>query len=159
MSNSKRMFFGGVPTELDIKTLRNRYPDNGMNAGDFIGYEELEGLLGLTRDTYRFKTVVSRWRKIVEAASGRILGAVPGEGLKVLKEGEKVDLSRAKLRSSSRLARRSLVVLARTDRKALTAQELAFYDHQQETGAKILAAAQIKRKIEMPQMVTNRGIE
>jgi hypothetical protein len=70
-------FFGGVPTDPDIKRLRDHFPDSQMQEGAQFPYADVEEVLGVDRKSNRFRTVTTRWRKIVEDESGFIIGADP----------------------------------------------------------------------------------
>ena len=140
----KFVFFGGIPTEPDIKRLRERWPEEEMKVGDVIKYEDLQKFLGLHKDSKRFRTVTHRWRRIVESETHIILGAETGVGFKVLSEPEKVLLSGSKLRMAGRAASRSHVILQRTDRKQLSHEDLQAVNHQQSVSAKILASASLR---------------
>lgn len=145
-----KLYFGGIPTDLDVKKLQEHWPENEMKPGDTYEYEEISGLLDVPVKSNRFRTITNRWRRVVEHAVGIIIGPSDGKCLKVLTESEKLGLSRSKLRTSSKLGRRSMTILARTDRKALSDAERAAYDHQKETSAKVISAAQLRKSIDMP---------
>lgn len=146
------VYFGGVPTDIDVKKLRERYEDVTLTPGTLIPYDEVAELLQLPKNNLRFRTVTNRWRRIVENETNIIIGTLPGEAFKVLNESEKVDLSGSKLRSSGRYARRSYVVGSRVDRKALTDDEVRSLDHKLSVSAKVLAAAQLRQNITLPQL-------
>ena len=153
MSKNTKLFFGGIPTDIDVKRLRESWPENDMKPGDKFSYTAIETVLNESRQSNRFRTITNRWRRVVEHATGTIIGPDNGEGLKVLSETEKLELSRSKLRTSARMGRRSLTVLARTDRRALSEADQAAYDHQQKVSANTIAAANLRqKKLEMPTM-------
>lgn len=138
------LFFGGVPTGPDIKALREAFPEEEMTPGDVIQYSIVEELLGVTVQTSRFRTVTTRWRKIVEKESKIILGVKPGVGFVVLSDSDKVDLSGAKIRSSFRSARRSFVVTGYVDTKNLSEHEVNRLDSLKRSAAAVLCAHQVK---------------
>lgn len=146
------MYFGGIPTEIDIKKLREAWPETKMKIGDKFTYSAIENLLGIKKESNRFKTITTRWRKIIEKQVGIILGPYEGIGFKVLSEHEKLELSGTKLRIAVNSTRKSMTILALTDRNQLTDKEKADYDHRQIANSKIMAAAQIKRKPILPEI-------
>ncbi len=54
-----RLFFGGVPTRMDVDRLMKIEDDPGMS----IDYEYIEGVLGVKRGSNRFRSVTNAWRK------------------------------------------------------------------------------------------------
>ena len=147
-----KTYFGGVPTDIEIKQLREAYPDVELTPGRVISYEDIESLIGTERGTARWQAVTNRWRRIVENATEKVIGTDPGIGFKVLVEGEKVMLSTSKLRTAGRMARRSYVVASRVDIKALTEQEKTEYDHAVRRSAALLQAARLKSRVALPEV-------
>lgn len=146
------VYFGGVPTDIDIKKIREFYEESDLAPGRIIPYDEVAELLKINKNSFRFRTVTNRWRKIVENETNIIIGTEPGEGFKVLTESEKAELSGSKLRSAGRFARRSYVVGNRIDRRALTEDEARMLDHKIAVSAKVLAAAQLRQNLTLPQL-------
>lgn len=146
----KDVFFCGIPTDSEIKKLSEMWPESEMKQGDKYTYEDVEIIIGCGKKSSRFFVVTTRWRKIVEEKTGHVIGVDKGEGFKILTESEKLELSRQKLKESGRRARRSIKVLSITNRKQLSESEKADYDHQQLVGAKVVASAQLRRKVGLP---------
>ena len=146
------LFFGGIPTDVDVGKLREKYPETDMQYGDVFPYKDVCDLLGLMKEQHRFRTVTWRWRKIIEVETNHIIGAdVDMKSFKVLTETEKAELARRKLRSAGNAARRSYVITARVDRKELTAEQCAQLDQTVITSAKMLTAGQMKKgKVALP---------
>lgn len=151
MSEAK-LFFGGVPTEMEVNRLREVFPADSLKPGDVLDYSEVAKVIDCEYRSHRFTTVTSRWRKILENECGVIVGTEPGLGFKVLDEPQKVDLSGSKLRSAVRAARRSYVVLTKVDRKQLSEEKLSRFDHIKKSSAAMIGSAQIRgqRKPELP---------
>lgn len=147
-----RLFLGGLPTEPDIKRIREAFPDCELKAGDIIRHDNIERVLQVKKGSSRYQTLTTRWRKLVETESGIIIGAERGTGFKVLSDGQKVGLSGAKLRSAARFARRAYIVAGRVDRSNLTDDERTRLDHQTRCSAGIIAAAQIKSQSQLPSL-------
>jgi hypothetical protein len=154
---SDNMFFGGIPTDIEVKKLREAYPDSELKPGLLISYEEVETVAGLDRlaKRSRWMSVTDRWRRNVESEVGVIIGPDPDgtAAFKVYTEGDKVGLSTKKLKTAGRMARRSYVVAARVDVKQLTEQEKANYEHNIHRSAAVLAAAKLKAKVALPEVV------
>ena len=150
---ASKVFFGGIPTDVDVNKLKSAYPTRKLLIGDIFLYSEIEKLLGLNRRDYRFRTVTSRWRKLVELESNKIIGADPDrEAFWVLSESDKIELMRSKMRSSVRFSRRAYIISARTDRKLLTSDDVSALDHLTFKAAQVLAIGQLKTGVALPAM-------
>ena len=141
---SSKNFNGGVPTDVDVKALREAYPEHRMEPEMVIPYAEAERLLKLSKGSNRFRGVTGRWRKLVEAETGMVIGVERGEGFKVLNEPEKIDLSGSKLRSAARAAHRSYEVGSLVDVAQLTHEDRRRLNFYTLKSAKLIAAAQVR---------------
>ena len=151
--NKQSLYFGGVPTEMDVRKLRESYSEGALEIGKVIPYEEVEKLLGVRRTDHRWQTVTHRWRKIVEREAGVIIGTVSGEAFKVLDSRETLDTACGKFRSAVRFTRRSLVLNAYVDRKKLSEAEVKRHDFLNARSAAIMAATQLRgRGSELPKL-------
>jgi hypothetical protein len=139
-----KLFFGGIPTDVDIRALRDAFPDSGLAVGKLIGYEEVERVVRCKRASARFKTVTSRWRRLVEKDTGMIIGVEPTRGFVVLDDHEKLELSCQKVRSGVKFTRRGIRVAGHVERKGLSDEERRRYDLLTVRAAAILGAAQIR---------------
>ena len=139
-----KSYFGGVPTDVDVKKIREEYPESEMKPGQIIPYGEIEKLLNEKKWSNRFKGVTNRWRKLVEHETGMVVGTEAGQGFKILQEAEKVDLSGTKLRSAARLAKRSYQVASRVIANKLTEEERLRLDFYTTKSSKVIAASQVR---------------
>jgi len=151
-NDDDKLYFGGLPTDIELNKLKDAYPVNVLTVGHFIPYGEIEMLLGIAWRESRFKTVTNRWRRVVESETNIFLNPDPGEGFRVLSDAEKLALSGKKIGTAGKCARRAFVINSRIDRKQLTDEEKAVSDHFTGVSAKIHAASQIKNQIELPKM-------
>lgn len=141
-----KLFFGGVPTEADVKKLRERWGETEMNPGDVFLYEDIEKILQVSRKSSRFQTVTSRWRYVVMKATDIVIGPIgDGTGLKVLSESGKFALICSRLREAARKGRVAYVISTKTDRKQLSEEERKGLDHAQKVCGAILASAQLRK--------------
>jgi hypothetical protein len=145
-------FFGGLPTGMDVKRLRERWPDAKMQPGDRMLYSDVEEIIGAKYRSTRFKSVTDQWRKVVERESNIIIGTEAATAFVVLNESEKLDMSGQKLRMAGRAARRSWVVGSRIDRKQLSCEEARRLDHNVSVTAKIISSTQIRKPQIIPEM-------
>jgi hypothetical protein len=146
----RQLFFGGIPAQPDVDKLRRAFPDSRLLPGYIIPYAEIEKIINVPASDSRFRSVTNKWRREIERETNKIIGVNPGSNFVVLSESEKVDLSGRKLNSAARAAKRSYVIIARTDLQQLTDEERARVQHQTDFGAKILASAQIRSRLELP---------
>jgi len=145
-------YFGGVPTDLDIKKIRSEFPDLALKDGQRISYEEIAGLIKEPVRSNRFRSVTTRWRKLIEEESNIIVGCVDGRAFVVLTDGQKLGLAGTKFRSAVKHTRRARKLLARTDRNKLSKEERERFDHQDRNTAAILLAAQQKSPKALPDL-------
>jgi len=146
------VFFGGLPTEPDVKTLEALFPSGELTPGKFISYESLEQAISVSQKTHRFKTVVRRWRVRLERDFGIITGCRTGEGVVVLDDSAKLKLATDKMTSASRYSRRSVQVAARVNVANLDESQRAQITKLERRGAAIFAISAGKRDLELPQI-------
>jgi hypothetical protein len=151
-----KLHFGGIPTDIDIKKLRDAFPESRMKAGDKFTYGEIEALLMIQRSDNRFKTVTNRWRNIIERSTGIRIAAMgnnSGDGFfKVLSEPEKLQAVESKRKSVVKQTRKNLLRTAWIDRGALNDDEKKRLDHEALNSKNIIANQQLRRQIELPAM-------
>ncbi len=99
MSTKARPYWGGLPTEPDVKKLLAAL---GTPAPGLIPHERLEEITGHERGDGRYRTVVSAWRSRLLRESNLATRAEPNEGIRILTEPERVEESGRMLRKSAR---------------------------------------------------------
>jgi hypothetical protein len=147
-----KMMFIGMPTNIEIKALNERWPESEMESGDVFSYEDVASTIGADPGSFRFKTVTSRWRSIVERNTGKRIGTDKAGHFKVLTDSEKLMAIESKRRSISRQGRKNLVRVSYVDRKKLSGDERARLDHVMLAEGNALAASQLRKRIELPEM-------
>lgn len=112
-----KLFFGGLPTEIDVRKLEAL---GDLPVGREISHEEIEALLELDRNAGRYHSVTGAWRK-AKLRDGTEIGAVSGVGFRVLNEVERVDGGVKGVQQGMRKQLRSIkrAVIVRTDEPAL----------------------------------------
>lgn len=85
----------GRPTKIDVDKLIARFgvPDEN----ETIIWKEIEDATGLSKQEYRFGTVVTAWRKHLEQNHDILLYAIPGVGLAVADSNTKIDIAARKI--------------------------------------------------------------
>ena len=149
---SGKVFVGGLPTDPEVRALRDQWPDSELAEGVVISYEDIEAVIGCKRRSNRFKTITTRWRKLLENNTGKVIFKAEPSGYKVLSDAEKVDLSSSKMDSAKRHARRAYVITARVDVSALSEDERGRMLSVQQRAAAITLAAQVRSQVTLPQV-------
>jgi hypothetical protein len=150
--SKKNIFIGGIPTGPDVRKIRQKYPDNTLSVGTTIEYKKISALIGHEPGSYRFKTVTSAWRKVVEKESAIFIGTNPGVEFVVLNEREKLDLAGSKYRHSLRASRRANIVASHVNRKEISEEEATRLDFIDNRSAAILSMARLKKTPILPEV-------
>lgn len=138
-------YFGGIPTEPDVKKIRETYPEEDLEIGEIVKYEEIEKLINVNRKSHRFKGVTNHWRKAVFDEKNILIAAERGIGFKKLSEGEKVGQTSLHLRKAGRAVNRSYVIIGKIDTRQLSEEQRRQLDHNQTISSKILSIQNIKK--------------
>jgi len=147
------IFRPGLPTDLDVKKLREHFPDDQLSAGVIVPYAKICALLDISEGSNRFQTVCSRWRKLLESESGIILKPVMGQKkYRVCDNADKADLSQQKSKSAARMAERSARIAGKVDRSALSDDQKRRFDASQQFVAAILGLSKVKRQALLPEI-------
>lgn len=150
-ANPSAVYFGGVPTEPEVRALREAFPESDLEPGRVIPYGEVEAVISARRGESRFETVTRHWRKIVERETGRIvIDPIPGIAFKVLSEVEKIDKGNGKLASAVRSSRRAYMLTSRVETAKLPEEEKARLLSLQKRSAALISTAQIKSTASLP---------
>lgn len=108
-----KMFFGGVPTGVDVSKLRAAF--DGRAEGTEILHEEVEEVLDLRRAQNRYRTVTDAWRRQREMDDNvRIQALDDGRGFRIATAQQRIEESVARAKEGTRkvvrAARRSAAV-------------------------------------------------
>ncbi len=95
-----KAFFGGIPTSIDVRKLREAFPS--LREGDEITHEQVEAVIGSERHASRYRTVTSAWRRELLRNDGIEIGAVIGIGFRCLTPPERIDSSVAGVKAGAR---------------------------------------------------------
>ena len=146
---SSKVFYGGVPTDADIRLLEtiDTYP------GADIPYETVETLIRVTRKNSRFWTVTNRWRKKLfrerhyqVVAKGGVFHVQVG--------GESVSTAVSDLKRSGRIAGRAVVKIEAVREEELTPEELQFHARLRRNGHILLDVfSKVQKDIASPPKV------
>lgn len=151
-NNRTAVYRRGVPTDPDIKMLREKWPESVLSPGSVIPYAEVEALLGCRRGSSRFNGVTTRWRRLIEQDAGILFKCIPGEGFAVLDNIGKLGVGIEKSNQAVRTAKRSVVILSRVDALALPREERARFDRTNMRNSAIITISQTKATITLPEI-------
>lgn len=147
-----KVFRRGVPTDVDVNKLREKYPDAAMQTGKLITYTDLEKDLSISRDKSRFGNILRRWRKLLEEESGLVTKARAGIGIVICDDRSKVELANEKRRFAINNARRSMTISGLVNVRNLTDEERKVHDHNANLMASVIAIAQVKQPLDLPKL-------
>lgn len=152
-TGSGRVYFGGVPTEPDVKKLLERFDVEDMIPGHEIKYSEVSEVIGQPKEASRWRTVTTAWRRRLEKDRNIFIGCNPEKKcFYVLSEGGKVGLSGSKLRSATVAAKRSFEVSNCVDTKKLSDDERRKHEFYSMKSGVMIAAGQLRsKKMIMPE--------
>lgn len=122
-----KAFFGGIPTDSDVKKLLEAFPD--IKPGEMITYTQVAEVIRVKYGTSRFRTVTTAWRKTLLRTNNFILEAVPGQGFRRRTELERSQKDRSGWRQDQSRAARKVRDLGRTDITEFDERDRKSHDH------------------------------
>lgn len=120
-------FFGGLPTDIDVKRLLEAFPN--IEPGGEVGYDDVAKVIGVDVGTNRFRTVTNAWRRRLLRTGNVAIDAVPGRGFRRLTELERSERDRGGWRRDQVRAARKVRDLALTDTTSFDEREKKSHDH------------------------------
>jgi len=97
------MYFGGVPTAIDVKQLTDHF---GKPEAGLISYADIEAVLKLSWKERRFQLIVKNWRRALLRECNIDTEIEGGVGVRVLKAEERADVTHNDLKKVIRKSRR-----------------------------------------------------
>jgi hypothetical protein len=138
-------YFGGIPTKVDVERLIDEI---GIpKEGDEIPYDRITQIIGVPRQSFRWGTVTSAWRKVLYQEHNLVTESVPGKAIKVLVPGERIRHSSTKYKNGMKTVYRAGDVAATTDISRLPSeqQRAATYIVNASATLRLAAAAQARK--------------
>lgn len=146
--------FGGLPTDVDIRALREAYGVPAVGAS--IAYDDVAACIKSPVGSNRFRTVTQMWRKRLIREHNVYLSARDNQ-FTAMSAPERVDHGAFKLRSGVRAMRKAHAVVGATDRSQLTEQQKAQADHVLHIAATTIQAARLQAKAKTPELPQGVG--
>ena len=153
--NENALFFGGVPTEPDVKKLMEAYPAESLAPETIIPYIKVTEITGIAYNSSRWSSVTNQWRKRVEDDYGIMIGVIEetkGKAFIVFTESQKLDYCHKQTRGAVRKVKRAITVIPGINRNQLSEDEQKKKDHLSLVHGAMIAAAQMKQKKQLPEM-------
>jgi hypothetical protein len=146
-------YFKGLPTDIELRKLKEEYPFDDLFEGQVFSYKEIEQLLNLKWGTSRWQSVTNRWRRTVEREVGKMIVPIPGaKQFKILDDPGKVEYSGKRQIEAKNKTVKSIKALALVDRAALPEELLPEYDFKLKRAAQWKAMLQLKRQLPKPEL-------
>lgn len=143
------LFRIGIPTDVDVRKIREAFPDTALTPGTTIPYATICKLIHVADHKQgRYASVTQAWRKAIFRESGILLKAQNGM-YTVCDNADKAQLSIDKTKSAARFTRKSIVIGKLVDRNALSEDQLKRFDCAQRYNNSVLALQAVKPK-ELP---------
>ena len=124
---SNSLFFGGIPTDEDVKKLEAAFgiPKEGAD----LPYAQVESVLHITRSENRWHSVTAAWRKKLWRTHNLKIACRSGEAFVCLAPMARVDFCAGRLKQNYRGIIRASEVARTTNRDALTPEARGRCDH------------------------------
>ncbi len=119
----------GLTTDPEIKELLATFQPETLKPETIIAYGDLEPIVRASRKTARFRTVVSRWRRLLLREHNIDTQAVASVGIEILEENRRVSLGIIDTRSGFRKVRRAMNRIGRADTARLDDHHIAQQSH------------------------------
>jgi hypothetical protein len=146
-------YFKGLPTDIELRKLKEAYPFDELCEGQLFSYKEIERLLNIKWGTSRWQSVTNRWRRTVEREVGKMIVPIPGaKQFGILDDPGKIEYSGKRQVEAKNKTVRSIKALALVDRARLPEELRPEYDFKLKRAAQWKAMLQIKRQLPQPEI-------
>ncbi len=138
MKDTAKPLFCGIPTKIDVDKLMDLF--KRFKEGDIIPYTDVESVGSITRNTGRYGSVVSAWRRRLMREANALLIAVPNEGYRIAPPAERMTYSAAQTFQGRKRILRGSAVASATDPARLNEEHRKLRDHLQALPARLRLA-------------------
>lgn len=121
------LFLGGVPTEPDVTKLIEAY--SALRPGDEVAHDDLAAVIGVSKDSHRYTTVIGAWRKRLLKMHNIDLAPVRGVGFRVLEGMERINAGVKDYGGGVRKIARSEGRIRRVPQETLTQDQQRVSEH------------------------------
>ena len=138
MKDTAKPLFCGIPTKIDVDKLMELFAR--FKEGDIIPYSDVESIGSIVRNTSRYGSVVSAWRKRLMREKNALLIAVSNEGYRIAPPAERMTYSAAQTFQGRKRIMRGSAVASATDPSRLDESQRKLRDHLQALPARLRLA-------------------
>lgn len=117
----------GLPTKMDVDSLLSEI--GVPKPGDKIPYERIQQVIKISKDTYRWRTVVNSWRKRLFREHNIVLDSIINEGFEALNNNDRISFTAKKINSGTRMIMRAVNIAQTTDTNGLDEESLRNRNH------------------------------
>jgi hypothetical protein len=144
-----KLFFGGMSTDTELGKLMDIFSE--AVPGTLITHDEIESAIGVRRDSNRYWTVLTRWKRAMFSKCNLEVASRKGEGYVVMTPAERVQKASDDTRKINNEVRRVHYRFAAIPRSGLSDQDIRRADHSQIALAKLCDdMASARKTIEAP---------
>jgi len=144
-----------MPTDVDVERMRQAF--GVPQPGQIITYRDIEDLLKVRRETGRFRSVTTAWRKRLDREHNVSVKAIPNVGYEARDSHARVDYGTRTYKGGLRRIGKAAMLAVRTDRSGLDPDEVRALTHIATVGAQLrLMAATEARKLRAPEPEVRR---
>jgi hypothetical protein len=145
------IFKGGVPTKIEVDALMENID---ARHGTIVSFDEIERVIGVTRDKARFRSVVEAWRKRLFREKLIQTRSIAGE-LHLLSDDEAHDFGKSNLSRIGRATGRLCVRVEAVDATKLSGERRDGHNLlRREANAMLDAARKSAKAIAAPKPLT-----
>lgn len=136
MSNNGKLYFAGMSTDNEIRALFEQF--GSANKGQIITHDQIEGIVGVRRDSHRYRTITGRFVREMLKSKNLELACQRNEGYRVLTDSERLGKAEKDTGKTHRAMKKIHYRIATIPRGQLTTEESRRADHAQVLVAKIV---------------------
>jgi hypothetical protein len=126
-TTQKTRMVNGAPTAPAVANIMEAFPD--IQPDQVITHEELEAVIGFTRRSNRYITVVAAWKAALFADGNVLIASAPGIGYRRIDGTERVGYSGRKLKVGIRRIKHAGNVALSTPSEGLDVAGIRQRDH------------------------------
>jgi len=123
----KDLLFQKTPTKIDVDKLIDVF---GIpTPGDMVEYSDIEKSINVERNTHRWASIVTAWRKKLYRENNVLFEAVANKGYLCLDDKDRVSYGSRKVVGGRKAIMKGVNVVMATDTKNLDDETKELYNH------------------------------
>lgn len=141
MGRPKGLFFGGLPTKIEVDRLMTKF--GVPKEGEKITWQQVAEVISVPPRTNRFVSVVQAWRRLLFREHNTYMTCDGDNAIYAADPDTRVTKSAHKVANSRRAIARAILVTYQTDASRLSETKLRVREHLLKTGDKLRLAAKV----------------